>query len=169
MWRSAWAQSEAPKAIVALHADLVIYTNFAQGYALTKASLRHDFEAKWSRGVSAVLKEISTASKVLVFGESPWQRTDPATCLSGNLQDVSACSTPVNQAERPDIRALAPRLAREAGAEFFDPTSLLCTDVCPVMDHNVVMYRDRSHLSRTYSLLLSGKFAAVISAALSQP
>jgi hypothetical protein len=37
------------------------------------------------------------------------------------------------------------------------------------MDHNVVMYRDRSHVSRTYSLLLSGKLAAVISAALPQP
>lgn len=164
----AW-QREAPKAIVALNADLVMYANFAQGYALTKVSLRHDFEAKWSRGVSEVLKEIGTTSKVLVFGESPWQSTDPATCLSRNLQDVSACSTPVNIAERPDIRAIGPRLAREAGAEFFDPTSLLCTDVCPVMDQNVVMYRDRSHVSRTYSLLLSAKLAAVISAALPQP
>ena len=163
----AW-QREAPKAIVALHADLVIYANNTQGYA-KDVNLRSNFPSTWSGGVSAVLDELRTTSKVLFFGQSPIQRTDPSTCLSQNLQDVSACSTPVDEAVPPKIKDLEPPLAREGGAAFFDPTSLLCTQVCPMMDHNVVMYRDHGHLAATYSRSLSHKLAAVISAAFPRP
>lgn len=158
-------QREATDKVVGLHADLVIYANNAQGYEL-KVSLRDHFTSSWTTGVSTTLKHLTAASEVLYLGQSPILKADPAECLSENIGRVENCSTPVQQAVDSTLRDLDPLLARENGALFFDLSTMLCTESCPMMDHNLVMYRDVGHVTRTYSLASSAKFAAVISAAL---
>ena len=158
-------QRRATATIFGLHADLIIYGNNAQGYE-EKVSLRGNFSTAWSAGVSATLKDLTADSAVLYLGQSPILKADPAACLSENIRRVENCSTPLNQAVDSTLRDLDPSLARQSGALFFDLSSMLCTQSCPMMDHNIVMYRDVGHVSRTYSLASSDKFAAVIGAAL---
>jgi hypothetical protein len=63
----------------------------------------------------------------------------------------------------PSVRDLGESLARQAGAIYMDPADLLCTDVCPMIDRNLVMYRDKSHLTATYSQSLAGSMGSIIS------
>lgn len=162
---SAW-QRHATAAILALHPDLIIYANHAQGYA-EKVSLRDNFADLWSAGVTRTLAQFTGSSEVLYLGQSPLLASDPGACLSDNLSNVAKCSTPIDEAVHPAILQLGASLARQNDALFFDVSSMLCTDLCPMMDHNIVMYHDVGHLSQTYSLALAGNMAAVIKTALS--
>jgi peptidoglycan/LPS O-acetylase OafA/YrhL len=160
-------QHEATAAVVALKPDLIVYANHAAGY-MDKQSLANSFPADWSAGVSAVLYDFMGVSEVLYVGQSPVLTSDPETCLSTYVADVPKCSTPRETATTPFIRDLGASLARKAGAIYMDPADLLCTDVCPLMDRNLVMYRDTSHLTGTYSLSLAGGMGSVISRVLAE-
>ncbi len=162
-------QRDAPGAILALDPDLVVYANYAQGYRTSKVSLEVGFIEKWTDGVSATVQELATGSAVLLMGETPTVIGDPATCLSENILDVSACSTPAEKAVPQDLRQLNESIAMEQHVSYFDPTQLLCSeDVCPMITSNFVMYRDSAHLTATYSEQLSSKLAEVIAAALAE-
>ncbi|WP_104131984.1 acyltransferase family protein [Cryobacterium sp. M91] len=162
-------QRDAPSAILALEPDLVVVANHAQGYRTSKASLKRGFTDKWRGGAASMLQELSAGSGVLLIGQTPTLLADPATCLSENILDVSACSTPLDGAVPPDLRGLNESLAAQQHVSYFDPLQLVCfDDVCPMITSNVVMYRDSSHLSATYSTQLSPKVAAVILAALAE-
>ncbi|MFZ0877534.1 MAG: SGNH hydrolase domain-containing protein, partial [Pseudonocardiaceae bacterium] len=57
--------------------------------------------------------------------------------------------------------------AAAASKAIFVPTvGWLCTDRCEPLAANVVVYRDRDHITATFSGLLSNRFRQVISAAL---
>jgi peptidoglycan/LPS O-acetylase OafA/YrhL len=155
-------QHEATAAVVSLKPDLVIYANNAAGYK-EKRSIADTFVADWSTGVNAVLQRLTSTSEVLYVGQSPTLSSDPTTCLSEHLSDVQSCSTPRDMAVTPSVRDLGESLARQAGAIYMDPADLLCTDVCPMIDRNLVMYRDKSHLTATYSQSLAGSMGSIIS------
>ncbi len=159
-------QGNAVAAIVDLHPDVIIYANHAQGYS-EKKSLRENFADKWSAGVSSTLQRLSSSSTVVMFGQSPLLKDDPAECLSDHLGDVSACSTDLKDAGDQKIRAMMRAIANENRVLYFEPSTMLCTNKCPMMDHNYVMFHDFAHLSGSYSESLAVKVGAVLKAALS--
>ncbi|SFH88929.1 acyltransferase family protein [Cryobacterium levicorallinum] len=162
-------QEAAPGAILALDPDLIVYANHAQGYRTSKVSLKDGFIEKWTDGVSTTLHQMTGGSTVLFIGQTPTLLQDPATCLSENILDVSACSTPTEKAVPQDLLDLNESVAVKQQVSYFDPTQLLCSEgVCPVVAANVIMYRDIVHLSATYSAQLSPKIAEVITAALGE-
>lgn len=164
---SAW-QADATAAIVDLKPNLILYANHAQGYS-AKVSLRDDFANLWTAGVDRTLSTLTEAAPVLMFGQSPAPGFPPATCLSEHLDDVAACSVPLDQAVRPHVRAAVEALAARERVIYFDPSSLLCTDVCDLMDQNVIKFVDASHLSKTYVLGLTDTIQSIIEAALAVP
>lgn len=161
---SEW-QNLAANAVLDLNPDLIIYANNTLGYE-AKASLQSGFESKWSLGVKSTLEKFTASSPVILFGQSPDLELDPGECLLDNLAAASKCEVSLEHAVPLEIRRLNESLAADSNALYFDPTSLLCTISCPVIDHNLLMYRDHSHLTRTYSLALSKEIATVINAGL---
>jgi len=148
-------QHDAVGAVLKLKPDLVVFANAAQAYRSTKVSMREGFLEKWGVGVETTISRLAADAPVLMLGESPTLSADPETCLSENMHDVAACSTPIKRAVNPDIQALNKQVASAAGAAYFDPTNLLCTSTCPMMTYNMIMYRDAGHLSATYSASLA--------------
>ncbi|MET0860882.1 MAG: acyltransferase family protein [Microbacterium sp.] len=155
-------QAEALAKTVALDSDLVIWAANANFYREYKTSTATDFEAKWRAGVTAALTPIAEVSDILYIGQIPYWDVQPADCLVGHLQDVAACSLPIDDAVPPQVRALSEELASTVGATYFDPAPMLCTQVCAVMDHNQVMYRDISHVSEVYATHLEPSIQAML-------
>jgi len=104
---------------------------------------------EWSSGFSTTMSRLAPlTSNLVVLGDNPPTRREPATCLSDNLGRADACA-----AERTDV-VMASRLTIERdiaaglGAMFIDTTDWLCTQTaCPVIIGDILLYRDVSHIT----------------------
>jgi hypothetical protein len=122
--------------------------------ALTVPHMR---DPAWIAALTRLVGDLrSTGAQVLVLGPVPDPQTTVPICLSGHLDDVTACSpsrsTAVNQ---PGINAEA--AATEAGGgHYADLTELFCTtDRCPVIVGDTLVYLDQNHLTIEYAQLLA--------------
>jgi peptidoglycan/LPS O-acetylase OafA/YrhL len=162
---SEWQENAIAK-IVGLKADLVIWAANAYFYNEYKKVPGPDFDTVWPDAVRKALRPISAVSRVLYIGQVPYYPHQPAACLAENLTKVAACSLPVNTAVPPKIRGMSASLAAEFHATYFDPATVLCTDSCALLDHNLAIYRDRTHISVTYADYLTPTMTAEIKYAL---
>jgi hypothetical protein len=93
----------------------------------------------------------------------------PSICLSGHLEDATACalqrSTALNQ---PGIAAES--AATKAGdGQYADVTDLFCTaDRCPVIVGNTLVYVDTMHMTVEYSRLMAPVIGALTDRALAR-
>jgi hypothetical protein len=92
-------------------------------------------------------------SRVVYVQDTPIPQFDLPTCVAAHLSDVRACTFSRSRSHTyPDRhRALAPAL-RTAGFGFVDPASWFCSSGrCVAVVGNVLVYRDRSHITVPYS------------------
>jgi hypothetical protein len=90
----------------------------------------------------------ATGAKALVLGPIPDPQSVAPICLSGHLDDATACSprraAAVNQA---GIAAEAAG-TKAGGGRYADLTALFCTtDRCPVIVGNTLVYLDKNHMT----------------------
>jgi peptidoglycan/LPS O-acetylase OafA/YrhL len=111
----------------------------------------------WDAGIASALARLATvASHVVLMGDTPRSRADPAACLSKNLGNSLACATKVSAALDPARTAADARVAGAAGATFIDPSLWVCpTDPCPAVIGKYLVFRDSHHLTTAYSTALS--------------
>ncbi|MEP7113862.1 MAG: acyltransferase family protein [Ilumatobacteraceae bacterium] len=122
------------------HPDLVIVTG-SRHYPNTDQEWRDGFTTTIGR-----LKGLTP--RLLVLGDNPDSRADPATCLSAHLTDVQACTnTRVKAVETGKLDAeLA--TAEQDGARFVDTSDWLCTTTdCPLIIGDILIFRDINHLT----------------------
>jgi peptidoglycan/LPS O-acetylase OafA/YrhL len=121
------------------------------------------YDQVWLDSLTRLVKELRSAgSRVLVLGPNPSPNTPVPTCLSGHLDDATACapsrSTAVNKA---GIAAEA-AATQAAGGHYADVTDLFCTaERCPVIVGNNLVYLDDSHLSPQYARVLAPAIGAL--------
>lgn len=138
-------------ALIADPPDLVVFSSYA-GYTLDGAPSDEARSLAWQEGVESTVSRLREAgSEVLVIADSPRFAAAPATCVSANVMDVSACA-----GERADVldAAFTERergAAEAAGAEYSDLTDFICdTDICPVIVDDIFVYRDVNHMTSTF-------------------
>jgi hypothetical protein len=97
----------------------------------------------------------------------PHNSRDPVRCLQADPSDISACAY---RRQDPDERVIAKAQragAEAAGAAFGTLNEAICTyDPCPLIHHDVLVWRDRSHLSGTFSGRLTPSLRALLREAL---
>jgi len=106
-------------------------------------------DEEWATGFSATMSRLAPlTSNLVVLGDNPPARREPASCLSDNLRRADACA-----AARGDV-VMAGRLTIERdiagglGAAFIDTSDWLCTQTaCPVIIGDILLYRDVSHIT----------------------
>ena len=123
-----------------------------------------DHEDLWSDGLARTVDRLTrSASSVLVIGDTPRMTDDPPVCLSGRLNDASACATPLSEAVRAVRLTEDHRVAEELGASFVDPTPWLCpTEPCPVVIGRFLVYRDRHHMTATFARALGSRLLPLL-------
>jgi peptidoglycan/LPS O-acetylase OafA/YrhL len=126
------------------------------------------YDPAWIDSLTRLVQQLrDTGATVLVLGPIPDPQTSVPVCLSGHLDDASACaptrSTAVNQ---PGIAAES-AATKAGGGQYADLTELFCTaDRCPVIVGNSLAYLDRDHLTLEYSRLLAPVIGALADRAL---
>ncbi|PIE27825.1 MAG: acyltransferase [Micrococcales bacterium] len=148
----AW-RANALSRIKAESPDLVL-TSAAIGSTSRDATLT----PRWERGVRRTVEQLrATGAQVLVMGDTPYPQQDVPTCLADNVDSAAACVVSVNVARSdPARRKGTLQVAEQAGAATVEPTSWFCEKTkCPALVGNTVVYSDNSHVSATYSALLT--------------
>lgn len=127
------------------------------------------FNAAWIGAISQTVRELrGTGARVLVLGPTPDAAASVPECLSGHLDDASACSASAFQKALDPTGIAAEAAAIEAaGGQYADISTLFCAEgLCPAVVGNIMVYFDAGHLTREYSQFLAPALAALSERAL---
>ena len=129
----AWIEANRPAVVVVSNS----YTQY------------EDDAATWAAGAEATIARLAAvAPHLVVIGDNPSSLADPPACLSGHVDDASACATARADAVRPDRISGELAAARAHGATFIDTTDWFCTpDGCPAVVGDLLVLRDETHLT----------------------
>jgi peptidoglycan/LPS O-acetylase OafA/YrhL len=120
---------------------------------------------EWDRGVRETIRRISPSSRVVVLGVTPWSGTSIPECLAENLTATAECEPDADLYHRfsEDER----RVSTEEGAGWIDTASWLCDDErCPVVVGDILVYRDKDHLTVPFIEARYDQLAAALDAEL---
>jgi len=106
-------------------------------------------DQEWSAGFTTTLGRLKDLTpRVLVLGDNPDSRAEPATCLSEHLTNVGACVNSRTRAVEAGKLEAERSAADQAGARFVDTSDWLCTATdCPLIIGDILMFRDVNHLT----------------------
>jgi hypothetical protein len=111
-----------------------------------------DPATQWESGLGSTIQELDGASRVAVLADVPLQGSDPAECLSNNLESASDCDAAVEEALSPEIIETEKAATKSTDAEYLDLTPYFCNErTCPTIIDNLLVYRDEQHLTATFS------------------
>ena len=147
-WRRnalAWLAANPPDAIILAHSDN--YELVDAGGRLIAPRRRPQV---WAEGMRRTLAALPDRSQVLVVGDVPSNSENPVICLRKHLGNLSACETPREAPSARPIEAAIRVAARNRGARFGTIYDRVCSyDPCPLVQGEILMWRDSSHLTRT--------------------
>jgi len=116
-----------------------------------------DPAARWRSGWDRLFAQLrATGAAVAAITDTPYPKTRVPSCLSQRPTAIDRCNTRTKVALRgPEQRAIFRAYGRDGAVTVIDPIGWLCSDVCPAVLGNTVVYRDNSHLSTAYAELLA--------------
>ena len=128
------------------------------------------YDPAWIDSLTRLVQQLrGTGAKVLVLGPIPDPHSVVPICLSGHLDDATACSPPRSTAVNESGIAAESAATKAGGGQYADLTELFCTaDRCPVIVGNTLVYLDSSHLTLEYSRLLAPVIGALADRALAR-
>ena len=148
--------------ILAERPDLVLVTNesFSQksgpGVLVTPE--------QWQAGLTDALRTLQrSGARIVVIGDTPVLDESAPDCLAAHPTDVPACATDRTAATARVWNLADQTAAKATGSGYVPVLPWLCTAVCTPMIGNVVVYRNRFHLTATYSRLLNGVLETALS------
>ncbi len=150
--------------------DLVVITS-SDRYALVRLDgqihAKDSWPRRWQAAVERTVAALPPETAALILGDVPHNYRDPVRCLQADPRDISACAWP---RQDPDDRviAVAQRAGAEAaGAAFGTLNDVICPyDPCPLLQGDVFVWRDRSHVSGTFSGRLTPALRTLLGEAL---
>ena len=134
-----WRQNSVQR-IKKLQPTAIIMSNF-QHYGIPRQYPNR--EVWWNEGQRRLLADLRGSSKNLIYiSDTPHPLRDIPNCLA--TRNVKDCNT---TEKTPNVII--------SGFKKIDPTSWLCTDICPAIRDRYVAYRDASHISVDAALSLA--------------
>ena len=151
--------------------DMVVITS-SDRYALARrdGSIydKDTWPARWRAAVSRTIAALPEESAAYILGDVPHNHRNPVRCLQADPSDISACAS---RRHEPDERVIAQaqRAGADAtGASFGTLNDAICPyDPCPPVHDDVLVWRDRSHLSGRFSAYLTPTLRALLREVLS--
>jgi hypothetical protein len=151
----AWHQWVARR-IDQLRPDLIVVAS-STNYLGMLADHPADPVAEWSAAWDGLFGRLRTdARHVVVLTDTPTLSTDPVTCLAEHSTAIRDCAEPAGTVLRDQTARRAIRdAATRAGVAVIDPTPWLCSDRCPLVVGDLLVYRDTNHLTTAYAASLA--------------
>jgi peptidoglycan/LPS O-acetylase OafA/YrhL len=165
-------QANALARIRSLQPDLVVVANRADYHLASPdgESVRTADSAQGvADGTARMLQQLrALGTRVVFLRDPPKPGFDVPTCVSKHRDDYAACDLPrAKVVERND-----PLLAAAHGVEgvqVIDLTETVCPSsaaTCPVVQGNILVYRDTNHLTATYARSLAPELSDALPAKL---
>jgi peptidoglycan/LPS O-acetylase OafA/YrhL len=125
---------------------------------------------EWLAGIHSSIERIRQMGvPVMVLGPTPKPPFDVPSCVSGHLNDVQACATPITQAVNVPGRQAERSVAVGAGARYVDVSHWMCLEqTCPAIVGNLLVYRDDNHLTTGYAAWLTPVIDAEVELAMTR-
>ncbi|OBI49044.1 acyltransferase [Mycobacterium sp. E796] len=157
--------------LTAEHPRLVVVSMF-RGYGVGRGYQPGftSYDPAWLDGLTRLVQQLrGTGAQVLVLGPIPNPLTSVPVCLSGHLDDATACSPSRSAAVNESGIAAEAAATKAGGGQYADLTELFCTaDRCPVIVGNNLVYFDNVHLTIEYARLLAPVIGALAERALAR-
>jgi peptidoglycan/LPS O-acetylase OafA/YrhL len=128
------------------------------------------YDPAWIETLGRTVAQLRrTGATVLVLGPAPDPRSPAPTCLSGHLDDATACA-PNRSVAVNDGGISAEQVATTSnGGHYADLTDLFCTaDRCPMIVGNTLVFRDDNHVTTQYAQLLAPVMGALADQAITE-
>jgi peptidoglycan/LPS O-acetylase OafA/YrhL len=137
--------------------DLII-TSQSAGHKAFGASDRDESLELLTDGLVLRWRELQQLGvSVVVIRDTPWMANDVPECLTSSDRSIADCSTRRGDAFKDDSQLAA--VERVDDVLMYDLSNLICDkNICPVARGNMLLWRDRHHLTATYARSLSGVF-----------
>lgn len=150
----------AMAAIIELKPDLV----FAMGTRATRNKWVVTSETVPTGYQQAFAQLAEHGIPVLGLRDNPWFGFDVAQCVSSAAAPWARCGRPRDEV----LRATSPTAGVDApNVHFADLTDLYCDDAfCPAVRDGILVYRDRHHLTTTYTFVHKHRLETAIEDAL---
>jgi peptidoglycan/LPS O-acetylase OafA/YrhL len=145
------------------HPRLIVVSMF-RGYGADESLTGfHSYDPAWIDSLTRLVQQLrGTGAKVLVLGPVPDPHFAVPICLSGHLDDATACSPPRSTAVNESGIAAESAATKAGGGQYADLTELFCTtDRCPVIVGNTLVYFDWYHLTVEYARALAPVIGAL--------
>ncbi|MEY4339719.1 MAG: hypothetical protein RLZ14_1569, partial [Actinomycetota bacterium] len=126
----------------------------------------------WAEGLGRSIDAVKApGTQVLVLGDTPKTNGENVPqCVASHMSDVRPCGNDRSAAVDPShVQGLADA-AHQHGATYVDPSNWLCTDTfCPAVIGNMVVYRDKLHLTDRFSRSRAAQVAQAVAFGLAGP
>jgi SGNH domain (fused to AT3 domains) len=121
------------------------------------------YDPAWIDSLTRLVQQLRGAgANVMVLGPTPDPRSVVPICLSGHLDDATACAPSRSAALNQAGIAAESAATTAGGGHYADLTEVFCTsDRCPVIVGNTLVYLDKGHLTIEYSRLLAPVIGAL--------
>ncbi len=140
-------------AVNRVHPDTLILSSFFW-YGLEDGT---DEPEAHAAGLERTLQQVPEDIRIAFIGDTPHMSQDPVECAAANRTNLAVCGQQKSDATRPDIAAAMRERVEIDGGEFFDPVPYMCSETtCGIVLDGVLMYRDRHHITQSYSFRLEG-------------
>ena len=158
-----WLNSgDPPELVVITHSERYVLAD-PDGVPYDKET----WPARWQAALERTVEVLPEASSTLILGDVPRNYGDPVACLQADPSDLSACSSRRQLPEERSVEQALRTGAQASGAMFGTLYDSICTyDPCPLIHGDVLVWRDRSHLSATFSGRLTPALRTLLGEAL---
>jgi peptidoglycan/LPS O-acetylase OafA/YrhL len=126
------------------------------------------YDQAWLDGVTRMVQRLrATGAKVLVLGPVADPHSTVPTCVSGHMDDATACApTRADGLNDAGVKGEAAATAA-GGGQYSELSDYFCTaDRCPVIVGNTLVYRDDNHVTIDYAQVLAPLLAQTAERAL---
>ena len=114
-------------------------------------------EDEWLAGLARTLDRLAAVPDLMVLADTPHARTDVPSCLSENITTAHVCALPRSGTVDDAFNARVVGLVEERNRRAVDPNDTICgADRCPAIVGDLLVYRDRDHLTPAFALALTG-------------
>lgn len=135
--------------------ELVVVTNESFSQKLDRGALITP--GQWQAGLTKTLHALSQpATRVVVLGDTPVLDQSAPDCVAAHGSNLAACFTTRTKATARVWNSADEAAARSAGADYISVLPWLCSTICTPVIGNVLVYRNRFHITGTYSRMLNG-------------
>lgn len=141
--------------VAATRPDLVVVTNESFSQKLGRGELITP--GQWRTGLVTTLTALRrAANRVVVLGDTPVLDQSAPECLAAHDRNVASCFTTRAKATERVWNAADQAAAAATGAGYISVLPWLCGEICTPVVGNIMVYRNRYHLTGTYARMLNG-------------